>query len=188
MKKPPILWKVHHQETICETRVFSVLKKQMEMPYNKKMADFFTIEAIDWVNVIAVTADDKVVLVEQYRHGIHELSLEIPGGIISKEADSPEQAAQMELREETGFTSQSWSYLGAVSTNPALFTNRCHLFLAENCVLSDSQDLDEHEQIKVLLKPLDDFLEDVAQGRIHHALVVAAVSKYLLRSRLFDSQ
>lgn len=176
------LWKTLSTETICKTRVFNVLKRKMKIPNEDVSADFFTLEAPDWVNVIAITQDHHVILVKQYRHGIHEISLEIPGGVISEQASSPMEAAMMELQEETGYSSTKWTSLGSVTSNPALFTNRCHLFLAEGCIADKSIQLDEHERIETVLMPIPDFLNAVKSGEIHHALVVSAVSRYLLHT------
>jgi len=174
------LWNILSTETLCVTRVFNVVRRKVQLPDENVTADFFALEAPDWVNVIAITEDHQVILVRQYRHGIHEISLEIPGGVIDENVAEPLQAAKLELQEETGYTATKWTSLGSVSSNPALFTNRCHLFLAEGCILNQATDFDEHERIETELMSIPDFLGAVKSGEIHHALVVSAVSRFLL--------
>lgn len=178
-QKPPERWNLISEKTICETRVFNVLKKQMYRREKSNQASFFTLDAPDWVNVLAFTEHGMIILVEQYRHGTDELSLEIPGGVVDANHDNPLDAAKSELAEETGYESEKWTSMGFVTPNPALFNNKCHLFLAEDCIKTAEQDLDEHESINVYIKSFSEFIEQIQEGNIHHSLVVSAVSKYL---------
>lgn len=142
--------------------------------------DFFVLDAPEWINVIAMTADQQAVLVEQYRYGTEEPTLEIPGGMVDT-GEKPLEAAQRELLEETGYRSDAWSSLGKVSANPAIMTNYTHMYLAENCVFEGAENPDTHERINVHKIPVQDFLELVKDGTVHHAIVLAAVARYLLK-------
>lgn len=177
--KKPERWNLVSEKNMCETRVFTILEKQMYRGKKSNQASFFTIDAPDWVNVLAFRQDGKLILVEQYRHGTDELSLEIPGGVVDAKHEHPLEAAQQELAEETGYESEKWTPMGFVTPNPALFNNKCHLFLAEDCVKTTEQDLDEHESITVHLMPFSEFMHQIQEGNIHHSLVVSALSKYL---------
>lgn len=143
-------------------------------------ADFYVLKAPEWVHAIALTDDEQIVLVEQYRHGIDTVTLEIPGGMTDSGED-PAEAAKRELLEETGYSSESWQFLGKVSSNPAILTNYTHLYLAENCTKTASQHMDGHEDIKLHTMPIQTFLSHVKDGVVHHSIVVAAVSKLLLK-------
>lgn len=129
---------------------------------------------------MAFTPDDEIILVEQYRHGTQTPTLEIPGGMVDA-GESPREAAGRELLEETGFRSNNWRSLGKVSANPAIMDNFTHMYVAENCEFVGAENPDEHERIEVHTLPLDDFLSLVEDGTIHHAIVLAAVARFLLK-------
>ncbi len=176
-------WSIKKESLDHSTRVFDVTSRIAVSADGDNSGEFVVLKLPDWVNVIAVTPDNHVILVEQYRHGMNTITLEIPGGVIEKHHSEPVEAARSELTEETGYTAEKWTYLGGVAVNPAIMNNRCHLFLAENCTLTHPQDLDQHEDIRVHLRSMDDFLEAVRTGEIDHSLVTAAVSMYLLHQR-----
>jgi ADP-ribose pyrophosphatase len=136
-------------------------------------ADFYVIHPPDWVNVVALLPDDRVVLIEQWRHGVLHPTLEIPGGVIEAGED-PGLAAQRELAEETGYTASTWKKIGVVEPNPAIQSNRCHTYLAIGCQPGPTR-FDEHERIQTHLFPFEEALTAVAQGRIDHALCVAGL-------------
>lgn len=152
----------------------------MKRPTDGKEGDFYIAQAPLWVNVVALTPDRQVVLVEQYRHGIHAISLEVPGGV-AHGSDGLE-AAKRELAEETGYTSGRWTRLGVVSANPAIMDNHCEIWLAEDCVKTQEQELDPFEDIRVVTVPESDFIAMVRDGRIHHSLAVAAAGLWVMRS------
>jgi len=176
-KKPH--WKVLKDNKVYETPIFSLHKKNVVPDGENESKQFYVIEAPEWINVIALTEDNKIVLVEQYRHGINETTLEIPGGMADY-GEKPFKAAKRELVEETGFTSENWKFLGKCSSNPAIINNFTHLYLAEDCIKTDKQHTDGTEDIAVHTIPISDFLELVKDGTVHHAIVMAAVSKLLL--------
>ena len=140
---------------------------------------FFRIDAADWVNVVAITDDDHVVMIRQYRHGAAHVTLEIPGGIVDA-GETPIQAAARELVEETGYTPRSMRKLGDVNPNPALFPNRVHTFLAEGCTRTADVDNDEHEETFVELVPRAQLWSRVVAGEVDHAIVVAGLMWYRL--------
>lgn len=165
-------WKRLSTKPLGNFRVFSVRQQRNQSPESGKEGDFFVIDAGNWVNVIPLTADEEVILVEQYRHGTDEVTLEIPGGCIDPEDPSPLVAGQRELAEETGYTSEEWIELGCNTPNPALFSNRCYTFLARNARLTRPQKLDGNEEINVRKVPLSEIGPLIAQGKITHSLVI----------------
>jgi len=176
-------WKTLKDKKVYGTPIFSLHEKKVLPDGEETPANFYVLNAPEWINVMAITPDRKIVLVEQYRHGINETTLEIPGGMVDP-GESPEEAAHRELLEETGFSSKSWSYLGKVSSNPAILTNFTHIYLASECIETSNQQTDGHEDIQRHIMPLDDFLKHVHDGVIHHSIVVAAVAKYLLKQQV----
>lgn len=172
-------WETLKDKKVYETPIFSLHEKTVMPNGENDPADFYVLKAPEWINVLPITPDREIVLVEQYRHGVDETTLEIPGGMVDP-GESPEEAARRELLEETGFSSENWSYLGKVSSNPAILTNFTHIYLADECAETADQKTDGYEDIKKHVIPLDDFLEHVHKGDVHHSIVLAAVAKYLL--------
>ncbi len=161
------------------TNIFKVLRRDMVLGSENHKATFSIVEAPDWINVVALTDEGEIVLVEQYRYGIEAPTLELPGGVCD-EGELPEESSKRELLEETGYEGKECIYLGKVSSNPAMMTNYTHTYLIRGCRKVSGQQLDGNERINVQLTPLRDFLDLVASGEVHHSLVVAAMAKYLL--------
>lgn len=163
-------------------RIFSLRTDRARSPRTGEAYDFFVLEATPWVNVIPLTADNEVVMIYQYRHGIRDITLEIPGGLIEA-GDTPEAGALRELREETGYEAASVLPLGFVHPNPAIQNNICYTFLAENVRPAGLQEQDEKEDIGVVLVPLADIPRLIRDGAITHALVIVAFHKLGLMAR-----
>jgi 8-oxo-dGTP pyrophosphatase MutT (NUDIX family) len=142
-------------------------------PRDSREHDFFVIEAPDWMNVVPLTVDGQVVLIEQYRHGSKKVTLEVPGGMVD-ERESPGETAERELLEETGYRAGTIELLGRVRPNPAIQNNWLHIFIARDCVLAQAPQPESAEQIDVRLVALEDVPNLIASGAIDHALVVAA--------------
>ena len=163
-------------------RVFSVRTDTSLSPRTGMEHDFYIIESRDWINVIPLTADHRVVMIRQYRHGSREVTLEIPGGLIDP-GDTPEKAAARELLEETGYEAEEYVQIGVVNPNPALFNNRCYTFIARNAQKIRAPMPDQREDIEVVLMPISDMQELISKGEIDHALVITAFHWYFLQNQ-----
>lgn len=170
----PARWEKLSTEKQLSTRIFDVLSVQYRHGPRDRSRDFIVIQAPDWVNVIALTTDRQLVLVRQFRFGIDEFSLEVPGGVIEHDED-PVIAGMRELAEETGFSGQNARLLGSVRPNPAIQSNYCHLVLVEQAQKTHELSWDADEEIHVTTKPVEEVLTLARSGGITHALVLNAL-------------
>lgn len=172
-------WELLESNVDKDYRVFRIFKDLALSPRTKKVGQFYTIDTRDWVNVIPVMPDGRIVMIRQYRHGSKEVTLEIPGGLVDDE--DPREAAQRELLEETGYMGDHVELLGNVNPNPAIFNNLCHTYLIENVKEIAEKTLDPNEDIEVVLMPAEDIPAIIMDGTISHALVVVAFHLYFSR-------
>ena len=176
-------WITRQNEVLAKTRIFSLEKSRRDEEGTKKSGDFYVLDAADWINVIALTPENKVVLVEQFRHGSEDFELEIVGGLVDLD-ESPKDAALRELREETGYVVTEESevtMIGKVLPNPAFLNNACYTYLVTNVKQEAEQQFDAHENIVVRLEPLEKIDGLIRTGHITHSLVVAAFMWLKLR-------
>ncbi|MBA3396644.1 MAG: NUDIX hydrolase [Deltaproteobacteria bacterium] len=166
-------WKLGARHPGHDYRIFQTSFVDAANPQTGELKRYSLIECVDWVNVIALTADDRVVLLKQYRAGVDEVCLEIPGGMIDPGED-PATAAARELVEETGYTAASWRHLGTVAPNPAIQTNRLHSYLALDATQTSSPSPEGCEVLEVETATLAAVRAMLRDGRIDHALVVVA--------------
>lgn len=150
------------------------------MPDGTLIPDYYVLEYPDWVNAVALTEDNHVILIRQYRHAAGKEFLEIPGGCIEK-GESPEQAVRRELLEETGYEFDHVELLSELYANPATATNRTHCFLATGGKLVASQKLDSGEEIIVELVSLEKLKELVLRNEFGHALHTSGIFYALVR-------
>lgn len=177
MKPKP--WKVLKSKRDTSYRVFSIRTDTAQSPRNGGIYDFYILESNPWVNVIPLTPDENVILVRQYRHGIRDITLEIPGGLVD-DGDTPEQAAWRELAEETGYGAKEMISLGAVHPNPAIQNNLCYTFLAKGAFTASKQNQDATEDIEVVIRPLKAIPQMIKKGEITHSLVIVAFYRYFI--------
>lgn len=170
----PQRWERVGQSLLAHTRVFDLLSVQYRHPGRAVARDFVVIQAPEWVNVVAHTPEDRLVLIRQFRHGTNDLSLEIPGGVVEPGED-PVAAGVRELREETGYVGRGVRRIGCVHPNPAIQSNRSHFVLVEGAVKTHGTAWDADEEIEVVPLPVRDVFELARSGGITHGLVLNAL-------------
>jgi ADP-ribose pyrophosphatase len=171
-------WKKIGSKAMGDFRIFSMRSDTKVSPRTGKEHDFYVFDCVNWVNVIAVTPDKQLVMVEQYRHGSDTVELEIPGGMMDAGESDPVATAVRELREETGCEGENARILGRVFANPAIMTNTCFTILVENCRLKHPVEFDHGEDLITRLVPVADLPRLVAEEKIQHSLVAAALYHY----------
>ena len=170
----PSAWQALGHRTLLETRIFTVRSTQFRHPVRRDERDFIVIDPPDWVNVIAVTLDGKIVLVRQFRYGANSFSLEVPGGVIER-GELPEVAGVRELQEETGYVGSPARIIGAVQPNPAIQSNRCHFLLVEHAIAKMPLAWDQDEEIELNLLPVEEAFALARSGEITHSLTLNAL-------------
>ena len=180
MLKP---WDKISSQPLADYRVFRVRLDKSISPRTRQAHDFFVIDSVNWVNVVATTSDNHLVMIEQFRHGSGTVELEIPGGMIDPEDSSPEVAAARELREETGYEGHNPRIIGRIFPNPAIMSNSCFTILLENCRCVHPVEFDHGEDLITRLVPIPEIPDLVAAGKIQHSLVVVGLYYFELWRR-----
>jgi len=147
------------------------------LPNRRLIPDYYVLEYPDWVNIIAVTNQNDIVLERQYRHAIGKTAYELPGGIVEK-GEEPLAAAKRELLEETGFDGGEWQLLMVGAPNPGTMNNLCYSYLAVGVDRISGQQLDSTEELTVHLFKRKDVLKLMYDGEIIHILHSAPLWKY----------
>ena len=173
-------WPRLQSKAVGDFRIFQIRSDRKQSPRTGQAHDFYVIDCVNWVNVIALTPDDQLVMIEQYRHGSNTVELEIPGGMIDGADESPTRAGLRELREETGYEGEAPVIIGEIFPNPAIMSNTCYTLLVQNCHLQHATEFDHGEDLITRLVSVNDIPCLVSSGRIRHSLVVVALYHFEL--------
>ena len=168
-------WKTISSEYIFKDTWFTIRKDTCIKPDGKIVSPYYVYEFPTWVTALALTTDNQVVMVRQYRHAIEDIIIEIPGGCVDETDKSLEQAIARELLEETGYEFSAYEYLGKISPNPSTNTNWMHMYLAMGGRKVSEQSLDHNEEIEVLLFSIDELKRMLKDHQIVQAMHVTAI-------------
>ncbi len=174
----PQPWTASHTEAGPDLKLFRVLRSDMINPRNGRLFERLVLDTPDWVNIIAITPEERIVTIRQFRFGTGRVTLEIPGGVVDP-GEAPEAAARRELAEETGYTSVEWISLGTSEPNPAFHNNLCYHWLARNAKPTREPTLDSGEDIAIGTMSVEEVTSAIRKGEIRHTLVVSALARIL---------
>lgn len=176
-------WKILDSEYLHREPWLTVRKERLQLPDGKIVPEYYVLEYSDWVNIIAITKDQKYVMVEQYRHGIGETCMEICAGV-SEKGETPLEAAKRELLEETGYGNGEWTELIRIAPNASANTNYAYCFVAEGVEKIADPTPEESEDLRIHLFTLDEVKNLLMKGEIIQATMVAPLWKYLAVNHL----
>lgn len=169
-------WEITRSETGPNLILFQARYDWVKNPRNDQTIKAIVLESPDWGNIVALTPEKKLIVVEQHRYGSGRTSVELPAGIIET-GETPQQGAMRELQEETGYTSTQWQPLGRVEPNPAFLTNHCYFWLARDVIKTATPQLDVGESIVVKQMSIAEVRHEISVGRMANSLSLLALSR-----------
>lgn len=169
-------WTVTRSERLLRDRWISLRADHCITAAGAEIAPYYVLNYPDWVHVVAIDADERLLMVEQYRHALGVMSLEVPGGGVDSEDADPLSAGRRELLEETGHGGGRWRVLTTLSPNPATHANRCHIVLAEGVQRFGSPRLEPGEELRLRRLAAPEAVRAVLAGEVIQAMHVAALA------------
>ena len=176
-------WKTLETKYIFRRKWLTAKVEKVQLPDGCVNDEYYTLEYPDWINIIAITKDDKIIMERQWRQALKVISTEIPAGVI-EDGEEPLVAAKRELQEETGFGGGKWTDFMILSPNPSSMNNRCYTFLAEGVEKISDTHLDATEDLDKFLCTKDEVYEMLCSGKICQALMTAPLWKYFATNKM----
>lgn len=174
-------WELLSEENISPSEWFPLFRHTVKLPNGHILGDYYISKLGDVSMIIPITEEGEFVFVRQYKHGIQEITLEFPAGIIEK-GQTPLCAAYSELEQETGIKANNIVLLGELRTLPSKNFSRFYGFIAKNAMITTKQQLDISEEIEVMLLTAKQVEEKIISGEINCSDTIALYTLYKLKS------
>ncbi|MBX3044195.1 MAG: NUDIX hydrolase [Candidatus Kapabacteria bacterium] len=175
------IWQTLEDRFVSDLKIFRVRMKRRLNPLTKTDSEFVVLDSPNWVNIIPITTEGKIVMVEQYRHGTDNITLELPGGMAETSEDFSD-AAMRECIEETGYLGIGKAEkIGEVLPNPAFLNNKCTTFVWKDCKREFQQNLDHNEIINIKEFSIGEVKSMIQSGKINHAIILNAFFFFFLK-------
>lgn len=171
-------WTVLKRRMAADYRLFQIEEKKVKSPRTGAVMDVQAIHFPDWIVVLPVTSDQTVVMIHQYRHGNEKICLELPGGLVDPDDDCLETTVHRELLEETGYRSKRIVKIGETYPQPAVLSNRCIFYLANDAEQIGKMSLDAGEDISLVHVPIHAIPSKIKRQEINNAMTILAFSYY----------
>lgn len=167
-------WKLLRSEIGPYIKLFQVRYDWMRNPRNGVEEKMVVLQGPDASNTVALTSNDEIVLVRQFRFGTREFTLELPGGLMEP-GETPQANAARELTEETGYTGTQWAFLGKVPANPVFQDHYIHHWLLRDAQPTSEVALDVGEAVEIVLMPLEEARRGLLKGMFVHPHTMSAL-------------
>lgn len=164
-------WRRGAVDVLFSHFLFELQKRRLER--GSEARDALVLHSADWVQIVPVLPDGRILLIRQWRYGSESFQLEFPGGLVDP-GESPAAAARRELREETGYQARDWRCLGELDPNPAILDNRLHVFAALGLERVGEIAGDDDEEIELVPVERRAIPELVRRGEMRHGLMLAS--------------
>jgi 8-oxo-dGTP pyrophosphatase MutT (NUDIX family) len=175
-----LTWETLSSEYIYKHIYFTARKDRCRRKDGKIVDPYFVVELPTAATAFALTEDNKVILVKQYRHPINEVILETPGGFVD-EGEDYSSAMKRELLEETGYSFNQIEYLGKMAANPGILNNYTEMFIATGGKKVADQKLDHNEELEIIFltieEVIDRFMKQELKQSVHTNCVMFALMK-----------
>lgn len=184
MKTEHLGWELVSEQKLVDNEWIDFRQSDWRFPDGMELGPFYTYHRKDFAVIAALDEEGRFVCVRQFRQGIRQITTEFPAGGIEKGED-PLDAAKRELREETGYVSDDWTYLASIPANATMADNYAHLYLARGCRREAERHLDVTEFVDVEVLGAEEVHALIRRGAFAQA--VHAATYYMAKEALSDT-
>ena len=169
-------WKIlKSQEIFVAEPWIKLSTQQILLPDGRVVDNYYQIMLPEFTMIYAQTADGRVIIERQYKHGIGRVSLMLPAGLVN-DGEAPLAAARRELLEETGYDSNNWQSMGHFVPNTNYGCGKAHLFLARDAEQVATPDSGDLEEMEIILMTPEDVTDAIFRGEIVSLSTVATIA------------
>ena len=170
-------WKTLASEYLVKRPWLTARRDEVMLPDGRINKEYYVLEYPTWINVIAITEDERYVMVRQYRHGLGVVETELCAGVV-EHGEEPEAAARRELEEETGYIGGQWTLNDVVCANPGSQNNLTYCFIARGVKPTGTRHLDDNEDVETFTLSRQELFELMRSGQLKQALMLCSLWKY----------